>query len=484
MNPAMNITGLLDRAELTVLGGPATPGRQVTGIRMTVAAAGTGDLVVLLDPDRTSWRLDAELSKAVEAGAAALMVPGTDPLPSSTVLLAERLATPVLGCPGDPLETAVRLAVQIASSDVDVARRVLAAHQALDIGTPTLEEMRRLAGTVVRAEITVLARDGALLLGPPIGEQVRVSLPVRQRLADGGVAVPVLAPDARSAELWLVVAGTAGAEEVLAVAAAAAQRSLALRRLELERDARRSSALLGELLQAGDDPGPSLRRRAAEAGWRLDGWHTGIRIDVSRPVDVVTLTGDIVATLSAESVEAVVVAEDGGWVAWVSTDVEPDADAVNRLALLVRQAQRRMADLDPLVGMARPHHGPGGIARSLSEARDAARLAAARAETGKFVHVDRLGLAQLLLAWTRTDTFVPAARSLLAALAAEPGDLTRTLTVYLDTESSLIDTAAVLGVHRNTVTRRIDKIERLLGVDLADADTRLALHLACRVAAS
>jgi PucR family transcriptional regulator, purine catabolism regulatory protein len=134
------------------------------------------------------------------------------------------------------------------------------------------------------------------------------------------------------------------------------------------------------------------------------------------------------------------------------------------------------------VGMARPHLGPGGIARTLSEARDAARLAGSRVETGRFLHVDRLGLAQLLLAWTRTDTFVPAAKSLLATLDSEPGDLIRTLTVYLDAESSLIEAAAVLGVHRNTIARRIAKIGQLLGVDLTDPDTRLALHLACRVA--
>ncbi|NUR90911.1 MAG: helix-turn-helix domain-containing protein, partial [Nonomuraea sp.] len=60
-------------------------------------------------------------------------------------------------------------------------------------------------------------------------------------------------------------------------------------------------------------------------------------------------------------------------------------------------------------------------------------------------------------------------------------DLVETLTVYLEAESSLIEAAAVLGVHRNTIARRVARIEQLLGVDLADPDTRLALHLACRV---
>lgn len=47
-------------------------------------------------------------------------------------------------------------------------------------------------------------------------------------------------------------------------------------------------------------------------------------------------------------------------------------------------------------------------------------------------------------------------------------------------ESSLVETAAVLGVHRNTVADRISRIQRKLSLDLTDPETRLALHLACR----
>ena len=52
----------------------------------------------------------------------------------------------------------------------------------------------------------------------------------------------------------------------------------------------------------------------------------------------------------------------------------------------------------------------------------------------------------------------------------------------LDAESSLAETAAVLGIHRNTVSARITKIQQLLGVDLTNPNERLALHLACRTA--
>ncbi|MCW2611804.1 MAG: Regulator of polyketide synthase expression-like protein, partial [Cryptosporangiaceae bacterium] len=119
-------------------------------------------------------------------------------------------------------------------------------------------------------------------------------------------------------------------------------------------------------------------------------------------------------------------------------------------------------------------------ARTLGEAGEAARLAASRVPSGRFLHVDRLGLGQMLLAWTRTDTFQPAARSLLAPLQGQPGDLLQILTTYLDAESSVTETAAVLGIHRNTVATRVRRIQELLDIDLADPDERLALHLACR----
>jgi DNA-binding PucR family transcriptional regulator len=35
-------------------------------------------------------------------------------------------------------------------------------------------------------------------------------------------------------------------------------------------------------------------------------------------------------------------------------------------------------------------------------------------------------------------------------------------------------------VHRNSVIKRLARIESLLGIDLDDDDTRLALRIACR----
>jgi DNA-binding PucR family transcriptional regulator len=56
-----------------------------------------------------------------------------------------------------------------------------------------------------------------------------------------------------------------------------------------------------------------------------------------------------------------------------------------------------------------------------------------------------------------------------------------TLACYLDHESSATAAAGALGVHRNTVLQRLDRIRVLLDADLSDVDQRLALHLAVRL---
>lgn len=259
------------------------------------------------------------------------------------------------------------------------------------------------------------------------------------------------------------------------------EQRLAVAQLALERDARRRSALFGELVQGPVTPG--LRRRALAMGWELDGWHTGIQMDAADEVEHSQRRSEVIAAFAAEGVDIDVVEVSDGWAAWVTSATEPTAEEVQQTATAIRRAHRQLEQtLGVATGIGRPHPATEGIGRSLAEAADAARLAQGRPESGRFMHVDRLGLAQLLLAWTRTDTFQPAARSLLQPLVDASSDLVPTLSAYLDAESSLAETAAVLGVHRNTVAARIKRVEMLLRVELANPDERLALHLACRTA--
>jgi hypothetical protein len=63
---------------------------------------------------------------------------------------------------------------------------------------------------------------------------------------------------------------------------------------------------------------------------------------------------------------------------------------------------------------------------------------------------------------------------------AEDRALVRTLRTWLAHHGGWEPTAAELGVHRNSVRHRIAQVERVLGVDLADPETRMRLWFALR----
>ncbi len=440
-----------------------------------------GELTVVARPVAgTDWQIDALLRRCADAGATAVLLSGTEPL-SASRLLADRLGVPLLATSAAPLDLLVEARLLLAAPELDRADLLLATHRALGDRLRPPEEVAAVLRRLLRSPVAVLDDRGVPLAGE-VGGRVRLdeAVPQRAELEDGVLlAHPVLL---QRPAMWLAaeLRGTEAARAdvvppALAVAAGALQRWLLANRLELERDARSRTALLGDLLRLDTEPGADLRRRVADAGWRLGGWHVGLHLGVPAAVDTVARTQEVMRALDVEAV----VEHGDGWTGWVTFDHEPTAERVRALATRLQAAHRTLR-LGAHMGVGRPHPRPEGLAATVAEALDAARLAATRPETGHFLHVDQLGMAQLLLEWTRTDTFEPAARALVAPLRSVPGDLVRTLAAYLDAESSIAETATVLGVHRNTVAARVTRIEQLLGVDLSRPDERLALHLASR----
>lgn len=452
-------------------------------------------LVVLAGPSWRSapaWQLDALLRRAADAGARAVLLAGTDPLPGPTRLLCTRLELCVLGGEAALLDLATAAAVHLAAPEVASARAVLDVSRAVADGRvsgpgPLVALCARLLG----APVALTDASGSVLHGDPALVVPRPGEPVvqRDRTEAGAVtARPVLLPGLRSVQRWLVArvpadsgpVAVGAAEDLLSAASTAVAGWLAAERTAVERDARGRAALLTDVLRLTGEPSPELRQRAAAAGWPLAGWHVGVRVRTGGATDVAGLRAEALRR-SAEAGLQLVLAEHGdGWSGWWSTDRSPSAVEVRHLAERFRRLHEGLRQLTGCAtGVGRPHQGPAGVARTLSEAADAALLAAGRPEQGRFLHVDQLGVAQTLLAWTRTETFEPAARSLLEPLLADPS-LVQTLGVYLDAESSLSETATTLGIHRNTVAQRVARIERLLEVSLGDHEQRLALQLACR----
>jgi hypothetical protein len=450
------------------------------------------ELVMVLEPTTLDdWRMDTLLRRIASAEGIGVLLRAGPPF-ESTCQLAGRLGLVLLETLAEPLDLLVDARVALAQPALERAELLLAAFDELTGRLdPPADVVDRLSA-LVDAPVGLLDDGGGLLAGAVSHvDQLRLRTAEPQQIELGDALVlahPARLPQATRPSHWLTVSlsGSARARaisvaSVLRVAAAAVERWLLIHRVEHERSARARAALLGDLLRSTGEPPADLRSRAADAGWQLAGWHVGFRIETPSTLDNVARRPDVADVLRAEGINAVIVEHGDGWTGWTTFAQEPLTADVRAIADRLRSAQHVLQRVVlARMGVGRLHPHADGLVRTTAEATDAARLAATRPENGHFLHVDKLGMSQLLLEWTRTDTFEPAARALVAPLLGVPGDLVRTLGAYLDAESSIAETAAVLGIHRNTVVGRLKRIERLLTVDLAHRDDRLAVHLACR----
>jgi len=123
------------------------------------------------------------------------------------------------------------------------------------------------------------------------------------------------------------------------------------------------------------------------------------------------------------------------------------------------------------------------LAASAAEAGHA--VESARAEGRRVVRYHSIPTIALVLDRLDDDDARRIARLLdpLRDPSGRHGELTETLRTYLAENGAWGATAERLGVHRQTLTARIHRIEGLLGLSLADADDRTAAWLALRALA-
>jgi DNA-binding PucR family transcriptional regulator len=488
----------VDPLEL-VTGDPRTLVAGVSGILASddvVMNCAAGDLVIVLDsPPESGWQMDAFLRRCSDVGAAAVAF-ASHRFDLGSKAVASRLGLAVLLC-RKPWQLSVAVYESLhapVDNRIGILARALVG--VLQTAGTDLEELLEQASVEARHTFLLLDTQGNGLFSQTnwsAADQGVLAL----RLAKSTVSFNAVLPSGirmiarrvglTDRDVWLGVTlpGADSSEaEVLSnglaiVQSAAAQRLASLQMLH-ERDSRTRTALLAEIMEAGPELSEGLRHRTLAAGWDLRGWHVGIRIVVLGEGTAISLRDDLLAAFAAQKLKLRAVEQTDGWMAWLSFANEPTR-ATEQLSAAIRRAQRSFNNvLHTAIGVGSLQPGPTGLVKSLGQAADAARIAANRPTSGYFVHIDRLGLAQLLLALTHTDVFTPAAKDLLNPLGDPDGTLITTLTAFLDSRGSQSETAAVLGIHRNTVAQRLARIKELLAVDLDDPETRLALHLACR----
>ncbi|WP_076476010.1 PucR family transcriptional regulator [Williamsia sterculiae] len=120
--------------------------------------------------------------------------------------------------------------------------------------------------------------------------------------------------------------------------------------------------------------------------------------------------------------------------------------------------------------------GPAVAVTEIAASARGARVAAGTAPDGELVDLDT-ERSVLAIGGVRSGLQGAYAPRLGPLLDAEHADLLTTLRAYLQANGQWEAASRAVGIHRHTLRQRVDRIERLLGIDLADARTRAELLL-------
>jgi GAF domain-containing protein len=263
--------------------------------------------------------------------------------------------------------------------------------------------------------------------------------------------------------------------------AVANQAALALRNAEhIERLT--AENLVRALFEALDDGAPDVAEtHARAAGCDLDRPHVLIQ---ARPVaaGVDARPWPVVA----ERIETRLRNLEAGAL------VDPGRDALRALLPLAPAAThgdvaslRELAASEGVaIGMSAVRSGAGGADQSLRQAHDAATIARALAPDGGALAYDDLGayryLVHLAIDDAPHDRLCEAVERLLDYDARRETQLLATLEQYLADRRVGTATARKLFIHANTLRQRLDRIEKLTGLELANEDL-LSLELAVKL---
>ncbi len=136
-------------------------------------------------------------------------------------------------------------------------------------------------------------------------------------------------------------------------------------------------------------------------------------------------------------------------------------------------------------GVSRPITSVAALPQAYDEALSAVTVGRQMHGDGALTHVDGLGIYRLLALIPEGADLRRFVRDSLGELATddspENAGLRETLSILLDTNMNVAETARRLFFHYNTLRYRIGKLEKMLGPFGTDADLRLTLALALKI---
>lgn len=133
-----------------------------------------------------------------------------------------------------------------------------------------------------------------------------------------------------------------------------------------------------------------------------------------------------------------------------------------------------------IAGVGEPHRGAEGFRRSFVEAGDALQLALRTEADGGLDYRDAALAITLIQDDERARWFVEYELGGLAGDSAELADMRNTLQAFFATRMRIAPAAERLFIHRNTLIRRLERIEKLIGHPLSErnAEIQAALSIA------
>lgn len=161
------------------------------------------------------------------------------------------------------------------------------------------------------------------------------------------------------------------------------------------------------------------------------------------------------------------------------------AEGTDAARQAVAGLERLAAEHDAVVGASGAMRGARQLGRGLTEARHAAIVGAAVLEEGGVLLYRDTGAYRYLIGLLEQggprDHLQDALRQVVDYDRRRRSQLLLTLEAYLAHGRSLAATARSLTIHVNTLRQRLDRVERVSGLSLADEDL-LALQLAIKLA--
>lgn len=486
-----DVLSVSDLAGAEVLGGAAGLDRQALDACITApgdAGSVAAHSVVFLTSTE-SLATELALPRLAAREAAAVIV-DHDVL-VSTRWLADRFGIPLVRLDADRGEGALAARTHLRQPLVERGLKCAAAAARL-AGADTPSRVAAVVAGVLGHPVSVLGPSGVLLSGPrPPGVDRLPSVLAGHVDDEAGTIVFASTPPGRDSgsRLTCVVHAPVGVsaahvETMLAVAELAIVRLsawAARSSLSAAWDQASQGALLTHLLSTGSLDGPRAEQAVA-LGWQLEGFHIAVMVRpedqrIDRSVVLTALQNALIA--NGITVPAAPLAD--GWVWWTSSSDRPSRAQLTLRSNAVRQIVADLSSYAIAAGVAGAEYGLPGLVRAIGDASRLCRIAGHAPGRRPVETSSDSNPRQYLLTAVTDEQARHRAEVLLQPLVeAADGALLDTLNVYLLAECSTAEAARRLGVHRNSVIKRLTRIESLLGVDLHDDDTRLALRIACR----